>query len=114
MAVIKYHGGSCCGIRHIHAFTGHETAEDIERLMKSASVRHGKATCILVEVVLTNSQCKKKDGYLPALLQQLGFKLVTRFKNINSGNICNVFHYVPAPLSTRSRAPFTIIQPETT
>ena len=113
MAYITRHGGNCCGVKHIYGFTGRETREDIESLFRIARVRHSNTSCILVEAILTNAQCKNNNGYLPNLLQSIGFKLVARFKNPNSGNFCNVFHYLPTPAGPRSKVPFKIIQPET-
>lgn len=113
MAYITVHGGMCCGVNHIYGFTGRETREDIESLFRRVGVRHSDTSCILVEAILTNKQCNNNNGYLPELLQRVGFRLVARFKNHNSGNFCNVFHYLPTPAGPRSRVPFKIIQPET-
>jgi hypothetical protein len=49
-----------------------------------------------VEAVLTDEQLQ--SGWTP-VLKELGFKRVSRFRNDNSGNICNIFHYIP----TRAR-----------
>jgi hypothetical protein len=44
---------------------------------------------ILCEIVLTDNQLQ--SGWVP-WLREKGFRRVTRFRNANSGNICNVFH----------------------
>ena len=107
MAVLSYHGGRCCGINHMHSFNGTETVEDIKKLI--ASTRQRATRGMLIEAVLTNGQC----NYYPSLLtnlQKVGFKLVSRFLNPNSGNICNVFHYNNKPRSLTSRLPFPIVE----
>jgi hypothetical protein len=88
---IDSHGGSCCGIRHIHCFysVGRLSVEEIKIELADAVRRAGSAG--VYEVVLTNSQMKNKRTV--DALQEFGFELVSRFKNPNSSSICNVFHY---------------------
>lgn len=90
MARIVSHGGFCCGMRHLAGFNSRDTEESIrEEVRKAMAARAG-----VVEVVLTNRQCREaRTQHIPEILQRVGFKLVSRFKNPNSGNICNVFHY---------------------
>lgn len=106
MAYIQYHGGRCCGVRHMHSFNGNETEEDLRTLL--SRTRQHKTQGMLVEAVLTNAQLK--NSQLAENLQKVGFKLVSRFRNPNSGNVCNVFHYNQAPRPLSSRLPFKIIQ----
>jgi len=108
MAHISGHGGHCCGIRHLHNFGVGDTKESIQRLIDAHTTQH-RTQGYLVEAVITNFQCR----YLPDLaknLQEVGFKLVSRFKNPNSSNICNVFHLNVAPRSLTSRLPFKLIK----
>lgn len=94
MTSISDHGGACCGIRHLVGFGPYDTAEDI--LVQLAKTRQGDDKGMLVEAVVTNSQLNRYRNIAPAL-RDAGFKLVTRFKNPNSGNVCNVFHYNKVP-----------------
>ena len=85
------HGGRCCGVRHIFGFDGTVDAAAIDNLL----VRHVRPG-MFVEAVVTNGQLQRHRNIAPAL-RATGFKLVTRFKNPNSGNICNVFHRNQTP-----------------
>lgn len=107
MTVLRSHGGSCCGMRHIWGFHDRETKAELQRHL--ADTKQHPTQGMLVEVVLTNAQCRRNPNH-PKWLQELGFKLVSRFKNPNSGNICNVFHYNKAPRSLTTRLPFPIVQ----
>ena len=108
MAGLTYHGGRCCGMRHIFSFLGNETREDIENLIR-LQTRQNVNQGMLIEVVLTNGQCRSSPR-LPVMLQEVGFKLVNRFRNPNTGNICNVFHYNKSPRSLTSRLPFPLVE----
>lgn len=108
MVTRSNHGGYCCGAQHLYNFNYHTTKEEIE--MRLAQTRQYANQGQLVEVILTNRQCKELPN-VPKWLQEIGFKLVNRFKNPNSGNICNVFHYNSSPRSLTSRLPFKIIEP---
>ena len=121
------HGGDCCGIKHICEFGEQEDYEEWEEdnvtvdyelwkneffdIMKGYeetphfhSRRHDrpanwyKDKGILVEVVLTDCQIKDQR-YLVKWLMKKNFRLVSRFTNKNSGNVCNVFHFHKHPLS---------------
>lgn len=96
-----YHGGSCCGMKHIYGFTCNpDSAAYFEpgslyapkggmtnKEFLTYLCEKNKRRC--TEVILTSAQIR--FGWLP-ILQELGFELVSRFKNANSGCICNVFH----------------------
>jgi len=105
------HGGQCCGINNIYGFGATETKERIQSLI-NISERNRRSRGMVFEVVLTNQQCKNYPDH-PKWLQELGFKLVTRFINPNSGNICNVFHYNKYPKSLTLRLPFKIVPEDT-
>lgn len=97
------HGGGCCGVIHLRRFDHIFNRMTDEALLEQ--IRMQLATYInrqnnnrLVEVVLTDGQCQKFQGQFPRILRILGFKLVNRFKNSNSGNVCNVFHMIATPL----------------
>jgi hypothetical protein len=64
---------------------------------------------MLVEAVVTNRQLREMPN-LGEALQKVGFKIVSRFRNPNSSNICNVFHYNAAPRSTTARLPFKLLK----
>lgn len=85
------HGGGCCGVRHLYAFRGDETQATLNRYTREA----GQAG-IMLEAVLTNGQMQRSPA-LRGRLIEAGFRPVTSFRNGNSGNTCNVFHYHPNP-----------------
>jgi len=97
------HGGYCCGRRHIYGFFGRDK-ELIDQLRKLVTVEEQYCTTrgFIYEVVLTNAQCNAKPQVLAAM-KEIGFKLVYRAVNKNSGAMCNVFmyHRNPAPLTQR-------------
>lgn len=107
MAYRNSHGGRCCGINHIVGAGSIRSAEELDDLLRQTRQRVNDG--MLVEIVLTNSQCRSRPE-LPVMIQKKGFKLVNRFKNPNSGNICNVFHYNRRPRSLTSRLPFPIVE----
>lgn len=118
MAYRSSHGGGCCGINHIRGFSrggmagyrpslGIPTREELRELMRPGNTAANRG--MLLEVVLTNNQCRQHPN-VPVMLQEEGFKLVNRFLNPNSGNICNVFHYNKSPRSLTSRLPFPIVE----
>lgn len=118
MAYRAGHGGGCCGINHIRGFggggmggyhrVGVPTREELREMMRPGNMAANRG--MLLEVVLTNNQCRQNPN-VPIMLQEEGFKLVNRFLNPNSGNICNVFHYNKSPRSLTSRLPFPIVEP---
>lgn len=92
------HGGGCCGIQHVSGFEDLNEAEnkaDRKAMIaaldyavdKAFDENHGSAG--LVEIVLTDSQLQQ--GWL-RVIQKRGFKRVSRFRNPNTDNICNVYH----------------------
>ena len=103
------HGGHCCGINHIYDFIEGPTEARVREFDRLRGMCHSP---ILMEVVLTQSQTgRTAQGNLgrnyraritPAtpfacwhdVLIDRGFRLVTRFKNPNSGNYCNVYHSI--------------------
>ena len=98
--ITRSHGGYCCGIRHFPAFGWNaRTKEQLEKIINSYT-KNCRVRGILFEVVLTDSQLRTSLGKKQLeWLNQIGFTLVSRFINKNSGNTCNVFHYTPFPLS---------------
>ena len=107
MAYRTNHGGGCCGVNHIREAGSIRNEEEIDTLLQGTRQYAKKG--MLVEIVLTNRQCQQRPE-LPVMIQRKGFKLVSRFLNPNSGNICNVFHYNKSPRSLTSRLPFPIVQ----
>jgi len=94
MAIVVGHGGGCCGVRHICHFTRTDNAATIKGLVDTT--RQAQTQGMLVEAVLTNEQLAWSND-LKSSLEEVGFKCIARFRNPNSGNICNVFHYNKVP-----------------
>lgn len=107
MAYRVGHGGGCCGVNHIRDAGTLRSEEELDNLIRGT--RQGATKGMLVEIVLTNRQCQRRPE-LPVMIQRKGFKLVSRFLNPNSGNICNVFHYNRRPRSLTARLPFPIVE----
>ena len=107
MAYRAGHGGRCCGINNIVDAGSIRNEEEIDNLIRGS--RQGATRGMLLEIVLTNRQCTRRPE-LPVMIQRKGFKLVSRFLNPNSGNICNVFHYNRRPRSLTARLPFPIVE----
>lgn len=86
------HGGGCCGMLHIYGFNRGQQERDLKKVQEQIKRVKRNSECRLIEIVLTDPQIKN----MPELsngLKRLGFKLKTRFLNINSGNYCNVLHW---------------------
>ena len=121
MAAIVHHGAQCCGVRHIFGMDNTTVAE-LERHIAAVDaipVNGGSATSgRLIEIILSSRQvgepnprggtgnrwapCVAREGGWPAVLQRLGFRLVSRFENKNSGADCYIFHRVPHFKSLRT------------
>lgn len=89
------HGGECCGITHVSNFDTYSepTADELKAAAEEFQRDHGGASRDhMYEAVLTDNQLSWKDGFWRKQLKKAGFKKVTRFRNSNSGNYCNVFH----------------------
>jgi hypothetical protein len=103
---VNGHGGSCCGIKHIHEFpTGglpnqwslEQRLGWINKAVVEAVEHCGSyddefdsesAWHVACEVVLIDEQLPHWEE----ALKQVGFKEVFSFLNDNSGNICHVFY----------------------
>jgi hypothetical protein len=103
--IVRSHGGGCCGVFHISSFSqdfgGKRTDAMCQKEIQAALDRYlvtGNNNR-LCEAVLTDNQCNRNGGQWPRVLRRMGFKLVARFRNSNSGNVCNVFHKINKPLS---------------
>lgn len=85
MVMVTGHGGRCCGARHIWGFGGNieRDTNEVKRLIR----QKGKGR--LYEVILNYTQVR--SGRMQPLLD-MGFRLVTKFKN-SSGGTCFVLHY---------------------
>ena len=81
------HGGHCCGINHIYGFDIGYGAREI-----SSFRHHIPHASILLEIVLTDDQMVRANQNLLDWMQENRFVLVSRFRNPNSSNMCNVFH----------------------
>lgn len=89
----RAHGGGCCGMRHSVGYSLQNDANRIYETIRAAKA--GRQPGRLIEVVVTNDQLNGQPNLGPILSKE-GFKLVNRFLNDNSGNICNVFHFIEA------------------
>jgi hypothetical protein len=114
------HGGGCCGITHIVEFGPQPNEKSLRRFKELVNSfpdeqyegvcrdgfegewvedgwdekwkSNGKKFSCILEACLTDRQMQ---GWAPHL-KEVGFKVVTRFPNSNSGNVVNVLHYNPA------------------
>ena len=102
---LKSHGGFCCGMNHLHSFQVYDdySVEAIKRFIRRTN--QARINGMLVEVVLTNGQLREMPELGPNL-EEAGFKLVSRFGNPNSRNICNVFHYNKNPRPLTRNLPY--------
>lgn len=104
---INNHAGECCGIRDIEDFESRYRRGPLERHLDESMANEVEEVLdglrvdgeeppengsILFTAVLTDQQLTNNED-LVRLLKKKGFTLVNRFRNLNSGNICNVFHY---------------------
>lgn len=117
MATVQSHGGGCCGVRHLYGMDN-TTVRDVERMIAEVDRMQnvgGADSGRLIEVILSQRQvgmdgrhgdrwadCVRAEGGWPAVMQRLGFRLVSRFNNANSGYDCFVFHRVPHFKSIRA------------
>lgn len=116
--ILRYHGGFCCGMRHLTGFQGlnqcpaaaehrpvpnANNPESINRAYRRplAPTYEAEFDNIMgfvadgtkcVEVILNDSQIERFPKWVDKLKDN-GFRLVTRFKN-NNMSWCNVFHRV--------------------
>lgn len=101
----SYHGGSCCGIKHLHNFCNicHLSKDGIKKEI-TRKIEEINCTgeydeyhepdhnaCFLYEAVLTSGQLKAYPNIKEAL-DEMDFKEVNKFKNVNSNNTCHIFH----------------------
>ena len=80
---------SCCGISYLHYFPSRVTEQTLAAFNRQFEDFTKAPVNRLVACSLTDTQMKV---WAPEL-QKRGFRLVTRFKNSNSGNYVNVLHY---------------------
>ena len=85
MPQIRYHGGQCCGIRHISGFYG--LAPKITESLIPPGGTHA-----LSEIVLTDDQLLANNRAMVKQLKKFKFYLVVRVQNPNTRNYINVFH----------------------
>jgi hypothetical protein len=104
---LSYHGGGCCGVRHLHDLNGRISSlvptENLVRRSRLSTLfkkkvkeagrdnPYGPTRGRLVEVILADRQITAEPGW-PAFLKEQGFRLVSRFNNCGGG-WCNVFHH---------------------
>lgn len=99
---INAHGGGCCGVRHISGMD-HGTEQELDELL--AQVCPNDNPNRLTEIILSSRQIatlpdrRNPERGWPAILNERGFRLVSRFTNSNSDNECFIFHHVPEFLS---------------
>lgn len=105
---IRRHGGHCCGVDHIWDFdylrsrsvlgldaVSQERVDTFKRTIENWKYNNASR---LLEACLTDSQM---NGWAP-YLQEVGFTLVTRFRNSNSENTVNVLHLLSARPHTQT------------
>lgn len=106
---IAYHGGWCCGVKHIWNFDLENSKKNLETLkgflagklqLEVSNRADGRPTKNMVyssdyragvyEVCLKELQwALYHDGLL-----KIGFKVVNEFYNPNSGNMVRIYHYL--------------------
>lgn len=104
MAATERHGGGCCGRYHLYGFRGDETVREIKTLIERREGSLRRTRGLIWEATLTNSQCIRYPNLLKSL-KEVGFSLVYRGTNMNSGNCVNVFMYHRKP-SSLTEVPF--------
>lgn len=106
---VDEHGGGCCGVNHIYNFDN-STIDDLDEALREVCTTTNPNR--LAEVVLSERQvtghnheddripeCVRNAGGWPAVLARRGFRLVSRWRNSNSGRNCYLFVMVPTNLS---------------
>lgn len=86
---LTYHGGGCCGVRHLSNMYAGNSADIRQRVAEVQSCIRTVGKGRLYEIILNHTQAK--SGMLKALLD-IDFRLVTKFKN-STGSTCYVLHY---------------------
>lgn len=89
MVELTYHGGDCCGLRHLHGFGREEERAPVQSILDALDDEDyvwGRG----IEVVLTDGQCASYPNLLTTLAN-MGFVLTSRERNHNSGNNINIF-----------------------
>ena len=90
----------CCGILILNGVGYSDTDDGAEALVKELNrvvLRNGPYGQLVTKNLTDNqlSYSAMKEVFLPEIFKR-GWRLVTRFRNPNSGNIVNVFHYTAA------------------
>jgi len=99
------HGGGCCGIKHVFNMDN-STEADLDRLLREACPPDNDNR--LVEITLNSRQVAAREDQRnpaegwPTILARKGFRLVSRFRNSNTGNDVYIFHFVPQFLSIQA------------
>lgn len=109
---LEEHGGGCCGITHIYDFwnTSERGVASLRKYINTfldktylgaqgdgweledgCILTKRKFSCVL-EACLTDQQMV----FWAPIMKEIGFRIVNRFLNSNSGNCVNVLHYNPA------------------
>lgn len=98
---VNAHGGNCCGICHIYDLTGESSndcgedpfcPETFKKVVENNyRERDIDGSSRLLEVVVTDLQMENNPD-IQESLDELGFRYVSKFRNINSGNICRIYH----------------------
>ena len=88
----------CCGIVHIYKIPRFSNGAKKELKQKTLNTCKGpfrkrKVRCMLVEVTLNGNQMKEWDSHL----KDIGYKRVSKFRNVNSGNLVGVYHFYLEP-----------------
>jgi hypothetical protein len=86
------HGGDCCGINHVCRFYFSYPGRSGTTLTELRQ-KIRETTGSLVEVVLTKYQLEGNNYELEKLMKKAKFRLVSTFRNTNTGSQCYVFHY---------------------
>ena len=115
------HAGGCCGISVVHGFDD-ATEADLDGILRRHDTmnEHGAGAGRLLEAVLSERQVNpdfgrnatmivesiRNRGFWAPILFSKGFRLVARFRNSNSDQICYVFHRHPEFMDHVGGLPF--------
>lgn len=131
MPYVEDHGGGCCGMSHIMSFHGDRFTDEhirsemmqiIERLKEDNEINDevwdeeadeyvtrdepfpwdGREFNHAFEAVLTDQQMQK---YAP-IMKKVGFTLLYRWLNDNSGNYCNLLVWSPMGSTDLGKLPY--------
>lgn len=92
LVVSRNHGAGCCGITSYVSRCWMGSVKKYKQDLDQIVDVHNRRG-VLAELTLVDKQV---TPHIKSHLKKKGFRRVSRFKNGNSGNIVNVYHYHPS------------------